>query len=175
METIRLFRVFLSAPSDVLEEHEVLAGVLTDWNIQHGQSLGIRVELVHWRTHAHPATGKRPQSLINKQAFDGCDIVVGIFWRKFGTPTGRFGSGTEEELRRGIASNKSVLVYFARIPPPEGTGQPLRFSKIEAFKRKLGTHALYWEYGSMEGFEHDVRNHLAMVMQDLQIKHKLRK
>jgi hypothetical protein len=42
METVRLFRVFLSAPSDVQEEHEVLAGVLTDWNIQHGQALRVR-------------------------------------------------------------------------------------------------------------------------------------
>jgi hypothetical protein len=175
METVQLFRVFLSAPSDVEEEHGVLAGVLRDWNIQHGEALSIRLELVHWWTHTHPATGRRPQSLINKQAFDRCDIVVGIFWTKFGTPTGRYGSRTEEELRRGIAANKSVLVYFARMAPREGKGQPLESTKIEAFKRKLGKKSLYWEYGNLEEFEHDVRNHLAMVMQDLQIRHKLRK
>ena len=175
METVRLFRVFFSAPSDVIAEHEIVEGVLREWNVQHGQALGIRVELVHWRTHAYPATGKRPQSLINKQAFDRSDIVVGVFWTKFGTPTGRFGSGTEEELRRGIAQDKEVAVYFSRIPPPKHKGQPLQFTKIEAFKRKIGKKALYWEFSSLIGFERDFRNHLAMVMQNLQKKHRLGK
>ena len=173
METVRLFRVFFSAPSDVIAEQEIVAGVLREWNVQHGQDLGVRVELVHWRTHTYPATGKRPQSLINKQAFDRADLVIGVFWTKFGTPTGRYGSGTEEELRRGIAPGKGVMVYFSRIAPPKGKGRPLHFSKIEAFKRKLGKQALYWEFSGLDGFERDFRNHLAMGMRDLQKKHKL--
>ena len=43
----------------------------------------------------------------------------------------------------------------------------LQFSKIEAFKQKLGKKALYWEFSNWDGFERDFRNHLAMVMQDL--------
>jgi hypothetical protein len=175
METIRLFRVSLSAPSDVTAEHEIVDGILADWNVQHGQALGIRVELVHWRTHTYPATGKRPQALINKQAFDRSDIVVGIFWSRFGTPTGRFGSGTEEELRRGIAQKKKVMVHFSRIPLPKGAGTPLHSTKIEAFKKKLGKKALYWEYSSLGWFERFFRNHLAMVMQDLQKQRKVRR
>jgi hypothetical protein len=172
METVRLFRVFLSAPADVISEYEIVSGILREWNVQHGQALGVRVELVHWRTHTYPATGRRAQALINKQAFDQSDIVVGIFWTKFGTPTGRYGSGTEEELRRGITQNKSVMVYFSRIPPPSGQGQPLQASKITAFKEKLGKKALYWEFSSLDGFERDFRNHLAMAMQGLQKRHK---
>src|SRR5207249_1565198 len=105
METVKLFSVFLSAPSDVTEEQLIIDGVIREWNIQHGKAAGVRVELIHWRTHTYPATGQRAQAIINKQAFDRSDIVVGIFWSKFGTPTGRSGSGTEEELRRGIAKN----------------------------------------------------------------------
>jgi len=175
METVRLFRVFLSAPADVIAEPEIVAGVLREWNVQHGQDRSVRVELVHWRTHAYPAAGQRPQSLINKQAFDRADIVVGVFWTRFGTPTGRFGSGTEEELRRGIAQGKAVMVYFSRVAPPKRSGRPLQYSKIKAFQRKLGKQALYWEFSSLDGFERDFRNHLAMEMQDLQKKHQLRK
>jgi len=152
-----------------------VGGVLADWNVQHGQAAGIRVEMVQWRTHVFPATGKRPQEFINKQAFDRSDIVVGIFWSKFGTPTGRFASGTEEELRRGIVQRKAVMVYFSRIPLPKGSGKPLDSVKIDAFKRKLGQKALYWEYSTLDSFENDFRNHLAMVMQDLQKRHKMRK
>ena len=134
METVRLFRVFLSAPSDVIAEKEIAAGVLREWNIQHGQEVGVRVELVHWRTHVYPAAGNRPQSLINKQAFARSDIIVGIFWTRFGTSTGRYGSGTEEELRRGIAQNKSVMAYFSRISPPEG--RALQFLKDRSVQTK---------------------------------------
>ncbi len=69
-ELITLYRVFLAAPSDVTDELIVVEGLLRDWNLQHGQGHGVRVELVNWRTHTRPATGKRPQALVNKQAFD---------------------------------------------------------------------------------------------------------
>ncbi|MBI2929864.1 MAG: hypothetical protein HYY24_29750 [Verrucomicrobia bacterium] len=52
-ETIKLYRVFLAAPSDVTEELDILAGALEEWNLQHGQALGVRVELVSWRTHSY--------------------------------------------------------------------------------------------------------------------------
>src|SRR5438105_3764750 len=105
---ITLYRVFLATPSDVSEELVVAEALLRDWNVQHGQALGVRLELVNWRTHTRPATGKRPQALVNKQAFDSCDLVIAIFWSRFGTPTGRAGSGTEEEIRRGIKQGKEV-------------------------------------------------------------------
>lgn len=173
METVRLFSLFLSAPSDVTEEHEIIAGVIHDWNIQHGRAARIRVELVYWRTHTYPASGRRPQAFINKQAFDKCDIVAGVFWSKFGTPTGRYGSGTEEELRRGIKKGKRVMVYFCRRPAPQV--KLLQRAKIKRFKAKLGKNVLYWEYSDLTRFEREFRNHLAMVMQELQITRNVRK
>ena len=173
MEIVRLFRVFLSAPSDVTEEQESISGVIRDWNVQHGQAIGVRAELVHWRTHTYPTTGRRPQTTINKQAFDKSDIVVGIFWSKFGTPTGRYRSGTEEELRRGIKRGKKVMVYFSRRPLPRI--RPLQKARIESFKRQLGPKALYWEFSDIQSFERYFRNHLAMVMQDLHKRHKIGK
>jgi len=69
-ETVQLFRLLLAAPSDVTEEHQLVAGVINEWNVQHGDSVGARVELMNWRTHAHPDTGRRPQALINRQFAD---------------------------------------------------------------------------------------------------------
>jgi len=164
-QTITLFRVFLAAPSDVTEELIVVEGVVRDWNLQHGQQLGVRVELVNWRTHTRPATGKRPQALVNKQAFDACDLVVAVFWSRFGTPTGRAASGTEEEIRRGIKQRKPVLVYFSDRPSP---GQkPVEHSRIEKFKRRFGQKALFGSYNSVSSFEAALRNHLASTMHEL--------
>jgi hypothetical protein len=173
MEAIRLFSLFFSAPSDVTEEHVIVRGVIDDWNIQHGRASGVRLELVHWKTHTYPAAGGRAQAIINKQAFDKSDVVVGIFWSKFGTPTGRYGSGTEEELHRGIRNGKRVMVYFSRRAAPKM--KPLEHAKIEAFRKKLGKKAFYWEYSDVQLFERDFRNHLAMVAPELQKQHKVRK
>src|SRR5260221_13867832 len=102
-QLITLYRVFFAAPSDVSEEREIARDILDEWNRQHGQQRLARVELVNWRTHARPAAGKRPQALINKQAFDACDLVIAIFWSHFGL-------GTEEEINRAIKHGKPVLV-----------------------------------------------------------------
>lgn len=166
-QIIKLFRVFFSAPSDIIEEEQIIREVLDDWNRQHGDRVKARVEVVTWKTHVHPATGDRPQELINKQAFDSVDIVVGMFWTRFGTPTGVAGSGTEEEIRRGIKLKKRVLVYFSTCPAPGNTGKPADHSKIEAFKRSFGQKALYWVYSDRELFESAFRNHLAAVMHEL--------
>lgn len=173
MELIRLFSVFLSAPVDVTEEQLIVRGVIDDWNVQHGRASAARLELVYWRTHTFPTTGARPQAIINKQAFDNSDIVVGIFWSRFGTPTGRYGSGTEEELKRGIRKGKKVMVYFSRRAAPKM--KVLERSKIDAFKKKIGMKALYWEYSDVQLFERDFRNHLALAMQELQKQREVRK
>src|SRR5205085_2574350 len=132
-DTVTLFRVFFSAPSDVVEEEPIVREVLDEWNRQHGDRAKARVELISWRTHAHPATGQRPQALINKQAFDRVDVVVGIFWTRFGTPTGAAGSGTEEEIKRGLRTRKRVLVYFSACAAPGKVGKPADQSRIAAF------------------------------------------
>ena len=166
-DTITLFKVFFSAPSDVVEEEQIVAELVEEWNRQQGDRAKARLELVRWKTHVHPATGDRPQALINRQAFDRADIVIGVFWTRFGTPTGIAGSGTEEEIRRGIRLGKKVLVYFSTCPPLGKRGTRADHSKIEVFKRKFGQRALYWVYSDRELFQSAFRNHLAAIMHEL--------
>lgn len=164
-QSITLYRVFLAAPSDVTEELAVVEGVLREWNLQHGEAYGVRVELVNWRTHTRPQTGWRAQELVNKQAFDNCDVVIAIFWSRFGTPTGRASSGTVEEIQRGIKQKKPVLVYFSNRPTPGSS--PVEHSRIERFKRRFGQKALFWVYSDSLSFEKNLRNHLATTMHAL--------
>jgi len=97
-ESVLLFRVLLAAPSDVTEEESVVRGLASDWNVQHGERASARLELMTWRTHSYPATGRRPQALINRQFADRADIVIAVFWRKLGSHTGKAVSGTVEEI-----------------------------------------------------------------------------
>src|SRR5713226_1743228 len=146
---VLLFRVFVGAPSDVDEAHDVIRGQIEQWNRDHGPLSRARLEVTNWRTHSHPAAGGRPQALINRQVVDQSDIVVGIFRSRFGSATGAARSGTEEEIRRSIRRHKKVMVYFASLPEPKRRSERNEFGRIEAFKRRLGRKALYHSYSDL--------------------------
>lgn len=167
-ETIQLFRVLLAAPSDVMEEHQLVAGAINDWNVQHGDSAKARVELMNWRTHAHPEAGKRPQALINRQFADRADVVLAIFWRRFGRPTGKAASGTVEEIERARRRGKKVMVYFSQRAVNEKEPPDLHEqARMERFRRRFGRIALYGTYRNVQEFETVVRKDLALVMREV--------
>ena len=63
-------------------------------------------------------THKGPQGLIDPilRIEDG-DVLLGIFWKRFGTPTTDAGSGTEHEFLRAYASwqqhrRPQIMAYF---------------------------------------------------------------
>jgi len=173
-ERVLLFRLFVGAPSDVDEAHDVIRGQIEQWNRDHGPMARARVEFSNWRTHSHPAAGTRAQAILNKQVVDRCDIMVGVFNATFGSPTGVADSGTEEEIRRSIRRGKKVMVYFAKLAAPKRSKARHEFERIEKFKRKLGRRALYHTYTDLKGFEAAFRQHLAGALNELLAKHKLK-
>jgi hypothetical protein len=50
-QQVLLFRVFVGAPSDVDEEHDVVPGQLEQWNRDQGPLSRSRVEFMNWSTH----------------------------------------------------------------------------------------------------------------------------
>jgi hypothetical protein len=164
-ETIQLYRVLLAAPSDVTQEHLIVEEIVDDWNVQHGQRMRVRLELTSWKTHSYPAAGTRPQALINRQFADSADLVIAVFFAKFGTPTGRAGSGTEEEINRAVRKKKPVMVYFCKKPGTNTSAETQRDqARIESYQRKFGRKAQYGTYAEPEEFRKTLRNHLALVM-----------
>jgi hypothetical protein len=167
-EIVRLFRILLATPSDVVEEQVLVAGAINDWNVQHGDSAQARVELMTWRTHAHPDSGKRTQALINRQFADRADIVLAIFWRRLGSPTGKAPSGTVEEIERAQRRGKKVMVYFSQRPSIEEKPFDLRErTRMERFRKRLGRKTLYGTYASNQDFEIAMRKDLALVMREV--------
>jgi len=53
-----ILSVFVASPSDVDEERNRLEEVIRDLNTAWARELGIRLELVHWETHAYPSFGE---------------------------------------------------------------------------------------------------------------------
>src|ERR1700730_8913339 len=89
-----VYRVMIGSPSDLAEERLAATAAVNEWNAQHADAEGVVLLPVMWETHAMPTSGVRPQSAINDQLVDRCDILIGMFWTKLGTATGVAASGT---------------------------------------------------------------------------------
>lgn len=165
-KTITEYQLFFAHPSDIVEEYEIASIVIEEWNRQHGIKLGARIQMTSWSTHSYPATGDRPQAIINKQVVDDADIVVGIFWSKFGSPTGKSDSGTEEEIRRSIKNQKKVMLYFSDRPLNPSKLNIEQYSKIQTFKNEFKDSGIYWLVNNSEDFETYFRQHLASLMNE---------
>jgi hypothetical protein len=79
------YRVLIASPSDLEEERRAATDALNEWNAQHAAAEATVLLPVKWETHATPETGVRPQSSINRQLVTNSDLLVGMFWIKFGT------------------------------------------------------------------------------------------
>ena len=157
----------MASPSDIETERQIITETVTEWNIQHGQQKNVNIEVVSWHTHSYPAYGDTPQALINKQVFDSSDLIVGVFWTQFGTPTEVAESGTEEEIERGIEQKKKVMVYFSDKPIPPSKLKASEFQKIQDFKDEYKDRGIYFSYNDDENFRKLLRSHLAAVMDEL--------
>lgn len=102
--TRRFVKVFLASPGDLAEERKVAKAIVDDFNSQLADALGYQVELVGWEDTL-PGVG-RPQAIINRD-LDGCDLFVGMLWKRWGTPPGteHYTSGFEEEFNRSMTRN----------------------------------------------------------------------
>ena len=167
-----VLKVFVSSPQDVAEERGVFEEVVRELNSTWADTLGIRLDVVRWETHTAPGFGKDPQDVINNQISDSYDIFIGIMWTRFGTPTPRAGSGTEEEFLRAYdrykedQSSIEIMFYFKTTPVSPVDLDPDQLRAISEFRSKLkDAGGFYSKFGSIEEFRNSITRHLSMKVQ----------
>jgi hypothetical protein len=174
-----ILSVFVASPSDVDEERNRLEEVIRELNVTWARELGVRLELIRWETHAYPSFGEDAQAVINDQIPDDYDLFIGLMWYRFGTPTGRAGSGTIEEFQRAKKrfdhdpSALQLMIYFKDAPAPIAPSKIdyTQLARISEFRNSLGEEGgLYWSFDSVEDFERLVRLHLTRQVQALRSK-----
>ncbi len=164
--------VFVASPGDVEAERGKLEDVIRELNITWSRELGVRLDLVRWETHAYPGFGADAQDVINDQIPEDYDFFVGIMWCRYGTPTGRAGSGTVEEFERAKArydadtNSVQLMVYFKDDPIPPSQLDPAQLANVNAFRDSLGDEGgLYWIFTNIGHFEKLIRLHLTRQVQ----------
>ena len=135
-QQMNILRVFLASPSDLQAEREATKEIVDRLN-RTIREIGWVVDLLGWEDRL-PGFG-RPQSQINEDV-DACDIFLGVLWRRWGSPTGKFQSGFEEEFERAVSRRREsespeIWIYFKQVEHTSDPGDQLR--QVIAFRKKL--------------------------------------
>ncbi|MBL8188363.1 MAG: hypothetical protein JNK38_10170 [Acidobacteria bacterium] len=168
MEQARIIRIVVASPGDVMAERNALADVIEDLNQGIARQYGLRLELARWETDSYPGFHPEgPQGLIDDiLRIEDCDLLIGIFWKRFGSPTMGANSGTEHEIQTAINGwnqnrRPQVAVYFNVKPYSPDSPEELRqWGQVLEFKSKFPKEGMWWEYSGKNQFEKLVRSHL---------------
>lgn len=160
-QNIIQYKLLISCPSDIQDEISIIRDVIKQFNEQYTDVLGIEVKEKHWSTDSYSQSGERPQAILNEQIVNDCDAAVAVFWSRFGTPTGRYGSGTEEEIELMLEKGRQVFMYFSEKPLSPELLNAEEQARIKEFRDKYKNRGLYFTYSSDDEFRKMFFAHLS--------------
>jgi hypothetical protein len=163
----RVLQILIASPGDVQDEREIVAEVINDWNYLNSRDRSVVLLPLRWETHAAPELGTRPQASINRQVVDYCDMAIGVFWTRLGTPTGMAESGTAEEIARVAGDNKPVMLYFSRAKVDLQTTDLDEYARLMKFRESLQSKALIESYSSPTEFRETLRRQLDIRIREV--------
>jgi len=173
-QMIQPLNLIVVSPGDVQAEREAMDEVVADLNRIISSQFGLELRVLRWETDAYPSFHlDGPQGHIDEVLqIDNCDIMVGIFWKRFGTPTKDANSGTEHELGRAYSAWKAsggkrpqVMMYFKdKKYECQDDAERQQLALVEAYKKRVSAEAIWWGYKSKSKFQQLVRDHLLMYL-----------
>jgi len=155
------YTIFLSRPSDVESDIDVVKEAVADANVL-AAPLGVHFGLFDWRENATPGLAAEPQARINDQA-DGYDVLLALVGATLGTPTLNHDSGTVEEIESAIRNaessrfgNDSVLIFFKDVSLSMSSDLE-EAKRVQILKQSLGPRGiLYKQYNDDESLRQGV-------------------
>lgn len=163
----KIYKAFIASPSDTSRERILCDKVFDEINSGLGEIYKFRIESLKWEKDVRPTIrDKDGQSIIFDQIGDSFEIFIGIMNKKFGSPTPRAGSGTEEEFNEAFKRFKEkndleIIFYFNEEPPLSMSEiNASELLKIEEFRKKLQPKGIYGFYNGVSEFEEKLRKHI---------------
>lgn len=172
MKQLHHLRIVIASPSDVKEERKILEEVATELNRDIAKAHGLYLETSGWDLDAYPGFHvDGPQGLIDSiLQIEDCELFIGIFWKRFGTPTLDAKSGTEHEFRKAYEAWKrtqrpQIMIYFNdEDATPKTREELVQRGLIIDFKDKFPKEGLWWSYNGKQDFQNCVRKHLTQFI-----------
>lgn len=160
------YDLLISCPGDVAPVVKLINSVVKKFNDSYSDILSIRLNAKHWSNSSYNQSGGKAQALLNKQFIHDCDAAIAIFWTRFGAPTDRYGSSTEEEIEDMLAAGKQVFLYFCAKPvdPELLLSEKTReqYQKVKDYQKKYADKGIYSSYSSDKEFKEKLFAHLSM-------------
>jgi site-specific recombinase XerC len=177
MKHLQILRVVVASPSDVQSERNSLEEVAAELNRGVAKNRALHIEISRWETDAAPGFHvEGPQGLIDSVLrIEDCDLLVGIFWKRFGTPTVDAKSGTEHEFRKAYEAWKrdnrpQIMMYFNEKPySPKTRAETDQWGQVLDFKSEFPQEGLWWPYYGKTKFEKLVRHHITQFILQIPI------
>ncbi|QYM69897.1 hypothetical protein K1X80_06040 [Pseudomonas sp. So3.2b] len=164
-----VFNVLIASPSDVPCERQAIAESLHEWNALHSQSTGKVLLPVMWESHSAPSMADRPQGVINDLVVKSCDMLIGAFWTRLGSPTGVEDSGTVEEIKWFLKQGKPVMLYYSDAPVQPSKIDKDQLDRLEQFKKTIRNKGIQEQYSSVEQLKVQLSRHLTIITRGLSV------
>jgi formylglycine-generating enzyme required for sulfatase activity len=165
---VRIVTLFVASPGDVATERDHVAGVAAALNRHTAAERDVQFKVLGWKTDVRPRIHEKgPQGPIDEDLpIAQCDIVVGILWKRFGTPIPEMGgeTGTEHEIRSAIAAwRKSgkpevVICFNDALYRPKDVAESKQATRVLEFREEI--RGLELTYDGAGDFREKIRDYL---------------
>ncbi|PYX01058.1 MAG: hypothetical protein DMG89_02730 [Acidobacteria bacterium] len=150
-----------------MAELNVLERVIQELNPRLRDAYEVEFRILTAGNAVVPGIGTDPQAIINAQISDQYDVYLGMLGARFGAPTPRAGSGTEEEFRLAcdhwVKAPDSVKILFYFKGTPDVPVQDLdvqQLARVQEFKASIKKQIFYADFKATDDFLPLVREHL---------------
>lgn len=158
MNKTKIVKVFIGSPSDTINERNKISEIIEELNQTIGYNSDILVQSIMWENNVRPTIGLDGQDVINSQTQD-YDIFVGMMWKKYGSPTPRAGSATDEEYTHALESFRSnghckdIIFMFSKMPFNSYEVEADQLAKVQTFRKRIEKDGvLHKDYDSIDDF-----------------------
>ena len=164
-------RIFIGSPDDVHNERKIIENTINEFNKMYDGFNFPKFRLINLNRDVRPDIGDfDAQTTIDKQIEGKYNVFIGILWKKFGSPTQNYDSGTEQEFENAYAlklknpDSMKILFYFSNINYNSHKIDPDQLNKVLKFKEKIGKKGYYKEYEDLDTFKEIIENDLKTLV-----------
>ncbi|MCC2975987.1 DUF4062 domain-containing protein [Sphingomonas sp. PL-96] len=158
----KVLKILIASPGDVDEERQAIPEVIARWNNTNSETSKVVLLPVKWETHSAPLMGDRAQGVINDQMVTTCDMAIGVFWTRLGSPTGASESGTAEEIDWFIKNSKPVMLYFSSRSIDPTKLDIDQYKGLKEFEKRMQKIGLTGAYANLADFREQLFNQLSI-------------
>lgn len=158
--------VMIASPGDVTEERNIVREILHEWNDIHAAHRSMVFLPIGWDSNSSPELGARPQSQINDRILKECDLLIGIFWTRLGSPTGESESGTVEEIERHVAAGKPAMLYFSERQINPKDFDSTQYDRLNSFRSSCQPRGLVESYTDIDEFRRKLTRQVQHCLHD---------